>query len=235
MACWLLLNILGHVWNSSASLSIPCIMRVLRRRRGQAYALLPSDSSPVSPWACSPTYRDLVTPRPLHQFLVADRPPYPLPLPILLPVRTGPFVMLFVHQLEQVGWDPDPVVTDTRALRRKHRPCDHEHIPLGPAHTQSTSFGRSDLILNFCLAAIAVLCHARLLIFSKYMTTVLLFVRYVFRLVPGGDGHGAKAIERGGQEAVARRTDAAKGQRLRRGGAGRGRSAPDRVHVEGVA
>ncbi len=162
MACWLLLNILGHVWNSSASLSILCIMRVLRRRRGQAYALLPSDSSPVSPWACSPTYRDLVTPRPLHQFLLADRPPYPLPLPILLPVRTGPFVMLFVHQLEQVGWDPDPVVTDTRALRRKHRPCDHEHIPLGPAHTQSTSFGRSDLILNFCLAAIAVLCHARL-------------------------------------------------------------------------
>ncbi|MEI2744195.1 MAG: hypothetical protein V9G22_01100 [Ottowia sp.] len=76
---------------------------------------------------------------------------------------------------------------------------------------------------------------AMLLIFSKYMTTVLLFVRYVFRLVPGGDGHGAKAIERGGQEAVARRTDAAKGQRLRRGGAGRGRSAPDRVHVEGVA
>ena len=49
-----------------------------------------------------------------------------------------------------------------------------------------------------------------LLIFSKNMTTAVLSVRYVFRLVPGEYGHGAKAIERSREEAVARWADAAK-------------------------
>jgi len=74
-----------------------------------------------------------------------------------------------------------------------------------------------------------------LLIFSKNMTTAALSVRYVFRLAPGEYGHGAKAIEGGSEEAVARWAVVAKRQGLRRGGVGRWCGAPDRVHVEGVA
>lgn len=51
------------------------------------------------------------------------------------------------------------------------------------------------------------------------MTTAVLSVRDVFRLVSGDYGHGAKAIDRGSEEAAARRANAATRQRLRRGGA----------------
>lgn len=49
------------------------------------------------------------------------------------------------------------------------------------------------------------------------MTTVVLSMRYVFRLAPGEYGHGAKAIEQGSEEAVARRAVIAKWRGLRRG------------------
>ena len=76
---------------------------------------------------------------------------------------------------------------------------------------------------------------ALLLIFSKFMTTVALPMRYVCRLVPGEYGHGAKAVERGSKETAEGRADASGRQRLRRSGAGRGRGTPDRVHMEGAA
>lgn len=90
-----------------------------------------------------------------------------------------------------------------------------------------------------CIAPVDDIATAKaagqLLIFAKNMTTAKLLARYVFRLVPGEYGHGAKAIERGSEEAVARWANAAKGQGLRRGGAGRWRGTPDRVYVESIA
>jgi menaquinone-dependent protoporphyrinogen IX oxidase len=74
-----------------------------------------------------------------------------------------------------------------------------------------------------------------LLIFSKNMTTDSLLVRYIFKVVIGEYWDGTKEVERGGEEAVASWADAAKGQGLRRGCAGGGRGAPDRIHMEGVA
>jgi len=49
-------------------------------------------------------------------------------------MRPGPVVVLVVYQLEQVAWDPDPVVPDSGALLREHWPSNHEDITLGPAH-----------------------------------------------------------------------------------------------------
>jgi hypothetical protein len=74
-----------------------------------------------------------------------------------------------------------------------------------------------------------------ILIFSKNMTTDSLLVRYIFKVVIGEYWDGTKEVERGGEEAVASWADAAKGQGLRRGCAGGGRGAPDRIHMEGVA
>lgn len=45
---------------------------------------------------------------------------------------------------------------------------------------------------------------------SKNMTTVVLSMRYIFRAASGEYGLGAKAIERGSEEALARCADAAK-------------------------
>lgn len=74
-----------------------------------------------------------------------------------------------------------------------------------------------------------------LLIFSKNVTTDSLLVRYIFKVVIGEYWDGTKEVERSGEEAVASWADAAKGQGLRRGCAGGGRGAPDRIHMEGVA
>jgi hypothetical protein len=64
---------------------------------------------------------------------------------------------------------------------------------------------------------------------------VILQPRYIFKVVIGEYWDGTKEVERGGEEAVASWADAAKGQGLRRGCAGGGRGAPDRIHMEGVA
>jgi hypothetical protein len=73
------------------------------------------------------------------------------------------------------------------------------------------------------------------LIFSKNVTTDSLLVRYIFKVVIGEYWDGTKEVERSGEEAVASWADAAKGQGLRRGCAGGGRGAPNRIHMEGVA
>ena len=67
------------------------------------------------------------------------------------------------------------------------------------------------------------------------MTTNLLSARCLCKIIAGGDCHDEKSIERGGKKAVARRSDAAKRQELRVGGAGRRCGSPDRVHMQGVA
>ena len=51
-----------------------------------------------------------------------------------------------------------------------------------------------------------------LLIFAKNMTTDSRTVRYVSRIIAGEYWYGTKAIERGDEEAVASRTDVAKGK-----------------------
>lgn len=53
------------------------------------------------------------------------------------------------------------------------------------------------------------------------MTTVALFMRCILKFFPEECGHGAKAIDQGGEEAVVRRADAAKGQGPRQDGDGR--------------
>lgn len=47
-----------------------------------------------------------IHPRPRHQLLVADGLSGPLTLPVLLPMSPGAVVLLVVHQLEQVAWNP---------------------------------------------------------------------------------------------------------------------------------
>ena len=72
-------------------------------------------------------------PRPLHEFLIADRPTHRLPLAVLLPMRPRPIVRGVVDQLVQIGRHLDPIASNARTAVRKHRPGDHKHIPLGPS------------------------------------------------------------------------------------------------------
>src|SRR3990167_801151 len=72
-------------------------------------------------------------PRPLHQFLITDRPTHRLPLAVLLPVRPSTLIRSVIHQLVQIGWHLDPVGANARTTVREHRPRDHIHISFGPS------------------------------------------------------------------------------------------------------